>query len=534
MPRLNTMKTHRYFPGFLLFVFLGLGTVPLLGAGKLVVYSKIPGRAASEHYRCRVSLQGDTKTTEAFVLQTKAQPADGKNGYFRNTNDWTASFINVEFEGGPLVVEISRVSGKPITKAKVRPEGKTKPAVIRNAKVYVTIEKPMHLSVDIDGQMEDHYTGMGYKGGPVHNMLIFANPVITDRPDPQGTDVHLVQPGTKAPTDGKWKTLYFAPGVHDIGTKFPIRSQQKIYIPGDAVVHGTIHVAKDARRPKDMQIFGYGVLSGEKLPFTANDGMSKAQRTAGRALNGSASNSRFEGITFVDPSYHTIHLGGQDPKAPNIYEHIKILGWRANGDGINAFENSRIRNCFIRTSDDSFYLGRNVHISDIVIWNDSNGAAIRLSGAANRGDETSSFTNINVIYHRAYWHYWSGGRVISFREAGPGANIRNVLVDNVVIEDPLPAFPPFYFTMAKDSNSKRKQVMENIVIQNVVQTHPGQSNGGDKLRGKPQNTMLGLNNDNSFSNITFKNCRYLGMVIKSFEDGNFKTNKFVKNIRFEQ
>lgn len=512
---------------------LSLGA-PVLWAGELVVYSKIPGRSASEHYRCRVHLQGEARTQEAFVLQIISQPSDGKNGYFPNTENWTASFINVEFGGAPLVVEISRISGEPITKAKVRPEAKTKPAVIKNGKVYVTIDQPMHLSVDIDGQMEDVYTGMGYKGGPVHNMLIFANPVIKDRPDPVGADVHLVEPGAKAPTNGDWRTLYFAPGVHQIGLKFPIRSGQTIYIPGDAVVHGTIHVPEDSRRTKDLRIFGYGVLSGEKIPYTGRSGISKQERAGGRALNGSASNSRFEGITFVDPSYHTIHLGGIDAKAPNIYEHLKILGWRANGDGINAFAFSRIRNCFIRTSDDSFYLGRDVHISDTVIWNDSNGSSIRLSGAPNRGDESSSFTDIHVIYHRAYWHYWAGGRVISFREAGPGANIRNVLVNNVVIEDPHPAFPPFYFTMAKNSSTPKKQLMENIVIQNVLQAHPAAKGSLDQRRGKPQNTMLGLNNDNPFSNITFKNCRYLGKVIKSFDDGNFKTNAFVRNIRFEE
>ena len=51
----------------------------------------------------------------------------------------TGSFINVEFSGAPLLVEISRVSGTPITKAKVRPEGKTKPATVRNGKVYLTV-----------------------------------------------------------------------------------------------------------------------------------------------------------------------------------------------------------------------------------------------------------------------------------------------------------------------------------------------------------------------------------------------------------
>ena len=79
----------------------------------------------------------------------------------------------------------------------------------------------------------------------------------------------------------------------------------------------------------------------------------------------------------------------------------------------------------------------------------------------------------------------------------------------------------------------KKQVMENVVIQNVVQPHPGVTVALDEKRGKPRNTMLGSDQDNLFSNITFKNCRYLGKVLKSFSDGDFNTNGFVRDIRFE-
>lgn len=501
-------------------------------ARELIVYSRIPGRAPSDHYRCRISFEGDVETSEAFVLQTKAPVSNRVNGYFQNTRNWTASFINVEFSGAPLVVEISRVTGEPITKAKVRPEGANQSVVVRDGKVFLTIREPMHISVDVDGQMEDRYTGMGYDGPPVHSMLVFANPVIHDRPVLGEPGVLAAKPGAMPPKDGSWKTLCFMPGVHDVGLAFPIGSRQSVYIPGDAVVHGTFRVVEDGGKARNARLFGYGVISGERIAYIGRMGMSKEERAKGRPLDGAAADSRFEGVTFIDPSYHTVHIWGAIAEAPNTFANLKILGWRANGDGINAFAFSTIKNCFVRTSDDSFYLGRNVHISDTVIWNDSNGASIRLCGAPNQGGERSSFTNINVIYHRARWHYWSGGRVISFRGAGPGATIRNVLVDNVVVEDPRPAFPPFYFTMEQEAPVETRQVMENIVIQNVVQHHPGVTAGLDENRGRPRNTMLGLNEDNTFSNITFRNCRYRGKVIRSFSDGDFKTNEFVHDIRF--
>ena len=82
--------------------------------------------------------------------------------------------------------------------------------------------------------------------------------------------------------------------------------------------------------------------------------------------------------------------------------------------------------------------------------------------------------------------------------------------------------------------SKPEQVMENIVIQNVVQHHPGVTAPLDEKRGKPRNTMLGLDGNDMFSNITFRNCRYVGRVIKSLDDGDFRTNEFVRDITFEE
>ena len=56
------------------------------------------------------------------------------------------------------------------------------------------------------------------------------------------------------PTEGDWHTLYFMPGLHDVGLDFRIHSNRRVlssldkiglirsyYIPGDAVVFGTIN-----------------------------------------------------------------------------------------------------------------------------------------------------------------------------------------------------------------------------------------------------------------------------------------------------
>jgi hypothetical protein len=146
--------------------------------------------------------------------------------------------------------------------------------------------------------------------------------------------------------------------------------------------------------------------------------------------------------------------------------------------------------------------------------------------------ESSYFKDVKVIYHRAGWHYWEGGRVISFRDRKPGNTIKNVQIKNVLVEDPFPAFPPIYCKMSNPDNSSASIDYDNIIIESVEQEHPGVSGAGDSNYGKPRNTMLGLDDTRRFKNITFKNCYYNGKWLGSFEDGNFLVNKYVDNISF--
>ena len=65
---------------------------------------------------------------------------------------------------------------------------------------------------------------------------LFANPFLQDKPSlDQGEEegVHRVEPGEEAPSEGPWHTLYFLPGVHDIGPNFQIHANKTYYIPGE-------------------------------------------------------------------------------------------------------------------------------------------------------------------------------------------------------------------------------------------------------------------------------------------------------------
>ena len=504
-------------------------------AQELITYPEIPGRDPSDKYVCRVRKVGSEEWKDAFVLQTKSKPRtnnpDGsnQNGYVDILTNWTASWIAFEFSGTAVEVEISKVGGAPINKAMVRPVGHASAARIENGKAYIIFDKPANVNVDIDGQMEDTYTGMGYSGPPVHTISLFANPIF-EKPDVSNPRVIALNPGESIPSDhSTWDTIYFQPGVHDIGMPFPISTGKALYLAGNSVVHGTIHPpnAWGASASHSWSVYGAGALSSEEIAWAPGT-------TANKSFTYQASSVHLEGFVVVDPAHHTFNMNNSstNPANVNIYKNLKILGWRVNGDGVNAFRNSEITGCFFRCQDDHFYYGGDdVRISNSVCWSDFNGAVLYVTKGGK--DMTSSFfKDITVIYHRASWHYWGGGRVISFRNREPGNVIKNVLIKNVLVEDPFPAFPPFYFTMRNPDNSNADVDFQNILIENVRQEYPNVTRTQDGNWGRPRNTMLGLDENRRFENITFKNCYYNGEWLTSFEDGDFLVNGFVRNIVF--
>jgi len=527
---------YSYFLGLLLVTF------NYLPAQELIVFEDIPGRETSDHYLCRVKFEskGDSAWRDAFVLQTRAKEKseDAENAYYDILRGFTASWIAFEsdFKGDQVVVEISKKDGSPITKAIVRPVGDASPAKIINGKAYVTFSEPANVNVDINGQMEDNYTGFGYKGPKVHTITLFANPVFS-KPNINDSSIKVLQPGEDINTLDRstWQTIVFAPGIHDIGIGFQILNNEIIYIPGDAVVKGTIHPlnkwGNDAS--KNFKVYGSGTLSSEHIIRHPDDDDNKSVKP----FTYQAEGAHLEGFVIVDPAFHTFNMGhsGGDLTNVNLYKNLKILAWRKNSDGVNAFRSSEVSDCFFRVQDDAFYLGvSNVNQHDNVVWTDANGAVLFLQNI--RDGSTCKFNNIKVIYQRSQWHWWHGGRIISFRSLRPGNMLANIHIKNILVEDPLPAFPPFYGRIEFNGSSSEDIVLKNLVFENIHQNHDGVSTSLDENKGKPRNTLTGKDKDRKIENIVFKNCSFNGKVLTSFEDGNFhtefvdtKTVKFVFN-----
>ncbi|MBK8094490.1 MAG: endo-polygalacturonase [Verrucomicrobiaceae bacterium] len=496
------------------------------------VYPPVPGLAASGHYQVRLRSAGDgAEWQSAFAFETACKTIEKKtDAYFDTLAGWSHAYVNFEMDAA-VEVEITRVDGQPIRSAAVHPQRKASACLVKDGKTFVTLDKPCLVAVDIDGQMDGQDTGKGYKGPPIHTISLFANPVLSVKPKPSDPAVMTVKPGEKPPTDGSWTTLYFLPGVHDIGLAYPLRTGCNYYIPGDAIVYGTLS-SREWAKGKNIRIFGHGTLSGARLKHPEYAIPKVAGKDHGKyrpiEIVG-AMDARVEGITIADSATHSLMLvHPYAPEHPNAVQWTKIFTWRVNGDGINPFGNTLIEDCFIRTQDDSLYVN-GLGIRRCVLWNDANGSSFVLSSVSSVGERKLIVEDCDVIYSRAKWHQWSGGRVFNIRGENDGPGGSGVIFRNIRIEDSRPTLQQFFLCMtmpppySKKGEKSGAGDISGIHFQNISIAAPS-------VFGEPQ--ILWGQSDARLRNLTFENLTLGGKLIT--EPGFFKTNEFVGDLIFRR
>ena len=517
------------------------------GSDKLVVYTDVPGLAASEHYKVRVRSNATNNewqetfalVTGSLVTEAKAESGSTEN-YFESLEGWTHTYTNIEMNGS-VEVEISKFDGSPITKAAIHPAAKGRDLKIGpDGKVTFFMDNPAQVTIDLDGQMDDQNTGIystgggntqRYSGPPIHTISVFANPFI-EKPDTSDEGVLIVQAGENAPTDpGAFNTLVFGPGVHHLGKNYKLHQNKNYYIPGDAVVYGTFN-NEDGDPGKNIKIWGYGTISGDSLkhpeydPDFPYDDASPLNAKKWKPISiERAENTTIEGVCIANPAFHAVAL----PPATNnrkvtFVRWAKVISWRGNGDGIgNAHV---IEDCFFRTQDDATYIkGDRIRC---VFWNDANGASMVMQGI--RDKFPILVADCDVIYSRAYWHKWDGGRVFSARPIHSiGQQNVNVLFRDIRIEDPRPTLQIFNLHSKDDLppefNSPSGDIGESysgITFQNITAV-------ASSVLGFPE--ILHGCEESPYSGLTFDDVVIEGKLFTSLDDFSF-VNEWVTDITF--
>jgi hypothetical protein len=178
--------------------------------------------------------------------------------------------------------------------------------VIENQTIRFRLPGPQNLSVEIDGDLD-------------HPLLVFANPVRNNIPDPDDPKVRYFEGGK----------------IHEAG-EILLGDDETLYLEGGAIVRGLVR----ARGAENVAIRGPGILDAGTRRHKIN--MLVLRECEGALL---------EDFTILDPLGWTVHLSGSE----NIrLTNTRVVGWRANSDGLDIeyTRNVRADGCFWRTNDD--------------------------------------------------------------------------------------------------------------------------------------------------------------------------------------
>jgi len=195
-------------------LWLTLASVGPVGA-EAVVYPALPGEVLSQDYEVWV----DGRRADVC----KARVLDAPFSKWGRDYGGAYSFVNFDMAGQVTV----RIAAKrSLAMTVIRPQSSC--AQLEHAEdnvITITLEGPQKLSIEPEG-----------KKGP---LLLFANPMEQDRPQPDAQNV-----------------IYFGPGLHQPGA-IRVRDGQTLYLAGGALVKGAI-----AAKGSNLRICGRGILDG--------------------------------------------------------------------------------------------------------------------------------------------------------------------------------------------------------------------------------------------------------------------------------
>ncbi len=167
-------------------------------------------------------------------------------------------------------------------------------------------------------------------------LTIFAEKPEQDVPDMNGPDTFVIQPGTPRADYEKTakKTLYFAPGLHEMGNAFPLKPGLQIYLAPGAYVRGyfTCPPGADSAGASGVKIFGRGILSSEYNQASESVNGNFLPRPIGFWSNSiylggfnrePADNQIVQGITIIYASQQPIMGNG----SKTLVENVKIINF---------------------------------------------------------------------------------------------------------------------------------------------------------------------------------------------------------------
>ncbi len=336
------------------------------GAAEVAVYTG-PSGYRSSVYTVRVMQDGVSHSS--FVYSSKNPWTGWPLTVMTDYNHWTTFSFH-----GPITVEVTKLTGD-VGSCEIRPLARAITPTVEGNTVTFTLSRPAKLFVKMAGEYENP-------------LFLFADASEVNPPDPDAPNVRKVNPGDTAPSTFSEDILYFMPGVHRIGMRFPVQANRSYYLAGGSYVIGTMA----GYRTDNIKVYGRGIISEIGQPQMGDWAF---YGTGGILINleGPGTNQTVEGITFTDPPTFCLwSYSGQ-----LICRNCKMFGWWYTTDGFGGNNNSSIQDCFFKVNDDVIKpYNDNNQARDLVIYQQMNGAPFQFSWGPDSGSN-GTIDNIDVV-----------------------------------------------------------------------------------------------------------------------------------------
>ncbi len=437
-----------------------------------------------------------TQSDDFIVEVKKADDANYTTCFVYKTDNWAsnmygserrpqkaASFTNVSFSGGAIDVRIT--TNFTANSVKIRPLNYNINPNKSGNLITFRLDSPKKLSIEVND-----------RNNPL--FLFFDTPDV---------------PNTGA-------THYYGPGVHDVGMKKVIKSNESVYIAGGAVVEGTFMIAEGAT---NINFRGRGIISNGALPTleaqggTSNATLFQNATISGATLyNSSCNNITFEGFIITNGAGWTFALANYGHSSHhNSWRNIKEVEWSGCTDGIwFDGDNNTIDDCFIFNNDDAVttHGSNNCTIKNTTTWGGNWGHLFYHDDYGSSSGIT--FENINSIGKDACKEMiWVMSR------SGASNSVEDVTFRNVRIEEHIKRSSYNVAKLIKfelKNNKVKNWQFENFTVDDK-----------NDDEGDIYGTATG-----AVDGIKFCNLKMAGSFVNSLAEANMDKNAYATNITF--
>jgi hypothetical protein len=457
------IKRLRVYTAFSIFMILFGATGYSLPVNKVMLYPAPKGEPLNKFYKVLVNGRN------AAVYPTKVGAADPVRR-FKAVDDLmhseeyydTAAFSYFDMQGSATVtVQIN----SSIHSVKILPTSAGIRPMIKGHSLSFKVSSPINLTVEINGET-------------VKSLHVFVNPI--DINIPKKTDPNVI---------------YFGPGIHEVSS-LTVGDNKTVYIAGGAIIRAVI--AKNEKfgiEPSGLKNYTPSfILAGHNIKFRGR-GIIDASACPTHSTNlivAIGTDINIEGVILNNSAGWTVPIRQSNRIMVN---NIKILGYRANTDGIDIVNsrNVTVKKCFVRTNDDLIVVkswegqGKSEHIriTDCILYNQ---LAHALSLGAELREDVNDvvFSNCDIIHDQ--------GREWSLRIFHSDASvISNISFENIRIEESRQLISLWIGKNIHSSNSKTGSI-NNVTFKNI------------KAIGSPLSVALsGGDEVHGIKNVTFQN-----------------------------